>query len=109
MALAILGITLIAVFGAMRTCAGASHHARCVTRSVLLAETLLSDARNSETLAFETREGHEGLYRWQVRIASTPVENLGAVHVEVMWQEQQRQQKYELFSLIRMDSSASYE
>ncbi|GAG49590.1 unnamed protein product, partial [marine sediment metagenome] len=55
---------------------------------------------------FETKEGQEGLYRWKVQIAPTPVESLGAVHVQVKWQEQQRQQQYELFSLVQMKSFA---
>ena len=104
-ALAILSTSLIAIFGAMRTCSRAAHHTRMLTRSVLLAETKLAETRLTGNVAFETTEGREDLYRWQVRIAPTPVENLGAICVQVKWQEQQRRQQYELFSLVYMESS----
>ena len=100
--LAILSTTVIAVFGALRTCATAAHHTRMLTRSVLLAETLLVEARLSEIAVFETKKGREDPYQWQVRIVPTPIENLGAIHVQVRWQEQQREQQYELFSLVQM-------
>jgi len=103
-ALAILSVTIVAVFGAMRTCATAAHHTRMLTKSVLLAESLLAETRMSENTVYETREGRENLYQWKVQIAPTPVESLGAVHVQVQWQEQQRQQQYELFSLVQMKS-----
>ena len=103
-ALVISSITILAVFGAMRTCARAAHHTRMLTESVLLAESLLVEARLSENTVFETREGQDDLYRWKIQIAPTPVESLGAIHVQVEWQEQQRQQQYELFSLVQMKS-----
>lgn len=103
-AIALLSTTTIAVFCAMRTCSTAAHHTRMLTRSVLLAESLLVEARLAENTVFETKEGQEDLYRWKVQIASTPIENLGAIHVHVKWQEQQRQQQYELFSLVQMKS-----
>lgn len=103
-AIALLGITMIAVFGAMRTCSRASHHARMLTKSVLLAETLVCETVQSRHVAFETKQGQESPYRWKVRIVPTPVENLGAVHVQVTWREQQREQQYELLSLVHMKS-----
>jgi Tfp pilus assembly protein PilE len=101
-ALAILSITMVAVFGSMRTCAVAAHHTRMLTKSVLLAESLLAETMLSENTVYETREGRKDLYQWKVQIAPTPVENLGAVHVQVQWLEQQRSQQYELFSLVQM-------
>ena len=70
--------------------------------SVLLAETKLVETRLrlSENAAFETTEGHEDLYRGEVRVAPSPVENLAAIRVRVKWLEQQRKQQYELFSLF---------
>jgi hypothetical protein len=103
-ALAILSVTIVAVFGSMRTCAIASHHTRMLTKSVLLAEKLLAETMMSENTIYETREGREDLYQWKVQIAPTPVESLGAVHVQVQWLEQQRLQEYELFSLVQMKS-----
>lgn len=103
-ALVILSTTIIAVFGAMQTCATAAHHTRMLTRSVLLAESLLVETRLSGNTAFETREGKEERYNWKVQIVPTPVESLGAIHVCVEWREQQRQQQYELLSLVQMKS-----
>ncbi len=103
-ALTILGITIMAVFGVLRACSQATHHARMLTGSVLLAERLLTEIRLDENLAFETRNGGDGLYQWRVRVAPTPIEGLGAMHVQVTWPEQQRRQQYDLFSLTYMPS-----
>ena len=103
-AMTLLGITILAVFGALRTCAGATHHARLLTGSVLLAERLLTETCLDRNRAFETREGTEGIYQWRIRVVPTPVESLGAVHVRVKWPEQQRQQQYDLYSLVHMQS-----
>lgn len=102
--LAILSVTIIAVFGALRMCSRAAHHARMLTKSVLLAESLLVEKKISENMAYETTEGQDGLYRWTVQVAPTSVESLGAVVVRVQWAEQQRPQQYELVSLIQMKS-----
>lgn len=101
-ALAILSTSVLAVFGAMHSCLTASGHARMLTRSVLLAESLLTEARLNKDLTFETTQGQQGLYDWKVQIAPTPVENLAAIYVRVKWQRQQRPQQYELFSLLHM-------
>ena len=103
-ALTLLGVALVAVFGALRTCSRATRHARMLTDSVLIAERLLTEVRLDENRAFATCQGVEGLYRWRVRVAPTPVEGLGAVHIQVMWPEQQRPQQYDLFSLVCMKS-----
>jgi hypothetical protein len=73
-----------------------------LTRSVLLAESLLTEAMLSENTAFETKEGQEERYRWKVEIVPTPVDDLGAIRVQVRWLEQGREQQYELFSLVQM-------
>lgn len=101
-ALTILSVTMVAVFGSLRMCATAAHHNRMLTKSVLLAERLLTETMISDNTIYETREGSEDLYQWKIQIAPTPVENLGAVHVQVQWLEQQRLQQYELFSLVQM-------
>jgi general secretion pathway protein I len=103
-ALALLGIALLAVFGALRTCVQATYHARMLTGSVLVAERLLAEVRLDRQRAFATREGQTDFYHWRVRVAPTPVESLGAVYVRVTWMEQQRQQQYDLFSLVNMRS-----
>ena len=89
-AMALLGTSMIAVFGVLRTCATAAQHARMLTRSVCLAERLLVEATLQESPAFETVRGNEGHYTWDVQIAPTPVEDLGAVCVRVKWPEQGR-------------------
>jgi general secretion pathway protein I len=106
-ALTLLGIALLAVFGALRTCVQATHHARMLTGSVLVAERLLAEVRLDRQRAFATREGRTDLYRWRVRVAPTPVESLGAVYIQVTWPEQQRPQQYDLFSLVSMQSFAA--
>ncbi len=103
-ALAILSTTIVAIFGAMRTCSDASHHTRMLTRSVLLAESLLVQATLPQDKTFETRKGLNEPFHWKVRIAPTPVQDLGAIHVQVNWLEQHRPQQYDLFSLIQMKS-----
>lgn len=95
---------MIAVFGAMRTCAAAAHHSRMLTQAVFLAERLLVETKLEENLIFERRKGHDIPFSWEVRIVPTSVETLGAIHVQVNWLEQGRQQQYELFSLVQMRS-----
>lgn len=103
-ALAILGVATMAVFGALHACSQATHHARMLTGSVLLAERLLAEVRLDENRSFETRDGGNGPYQWRVRVAPTPIEGLGAIHVQVTWPEQQRRQQYDLFALAHMQS-----
>jgi len=101
-ALAILSISVLAVFTVMRTCSTAAHHTRMLTKSVLLAESLLTEAKLNKKIAFETAQGRQDPYSWQIQTAPTGVENLAAICVQVKWTEQQRQQKYELVSLIHI-------
>ena len=103
-ALAILSITIVAMFGALRTCSVAAYHARMLTNSVLLAESLLTEAGLQGHTAFETTEGQNNMYRWKVQIVPTPIESLGAICVQVEWLEQQRRQQYELLSLVQMET-----
>ena len=107
--LALLGFGLAAAFAALSSCSAAAHHARMLTRSVLIAERLLVEAQLSRRHAFETRQGQEGLYAWQVRLAPSSVDSLGAIHVQVTWPEQQRTQQYDLYSLIAMQSFAQWQ
>jgi type II secretory pathway pseudopilin PulG len=103
-ALAILSITMVAMFGALRMCSAAAYHARMLTNSVLLAESLLTEASLNGHTAFETTEGQNDIYRWRIQITPTPVESLGAICVQVEWHEQQRPQQYELLSLVQMET-----
>ena len=101
-AMTLLGTTITAIFYVLRTCSTVSNHTRMLTGSVFLAENLFTETRLNENTAFETTKGEDGLYSWEKKIAPTPVDNLGALHILVKWKEQQRQQEYELFSLIQM-------
>jgi Tfp pilus assembly protein PilV len=103
-AMALLGISMMAVFGALRDCAVASHHSQMLLGSVTLAERLMVDAKLEQAPAFEEREGTSGKYSWRVRIVPTPVEGLGAIDVRVLWSEQGRAQDYELRSLLSMQT-----
>ncbi len=103
-AMTLLGTTMTAIFYVLRTCSTISNHTRMLTGSVLLAESLFTETRLNENTAFETKEGEEGLYSWETKLVSTSIDNLGALHIVVKWKEQQRQQQYELFSLIQMKS-----
>ena len=101
--IAILGVSFLAVFGALRACGMAGHHTRMLTGSVLLAESLLTEAKLERVTAFETTKGQRHRYEWQVQVAATEIENLGAICVRVSWNEQQRLQYYELVSLVLME------
>lgn len=103
-ALALLATSVLAIFGALRTCAAAAHHARMLTQSVLLAERLLVSVRTSDTRAFETTQGREEPFEWTIQTAQTPVDDLAAVRVCVRWREQQREQEFSLRSLVQMKS-----
>jgi hypothetical protein len=103
-ALALLAISVLAIFSALRTCAGAAYHARMVTQSVLLAERLLVAAKAGETEAFGTTQGQQEPFAWTIQTVPTPVEDLAALCVRVRWQERQRQQEFELRSLVQMRS-----
>ena len=101
-ALTILATTLTAIFAAMRTCSTASHHTRMLTRAVFLAESLMTQSRLSQDISFKTTQGKQDPFGWLVQIAPTPVENLGAIHVQVKWHEQNRKQYYDLVSLTHI-------
>ena len=101
-AITLLGTTITAIFVVLRNCSIVSNHTRMLTGSVLVAENLLTETMMGENAAFETRQGEEGLYSWEIKIAPTPIDNVGALRVLVKWNEQQRKQKYELYSLVQM-------
>jgi len=107
--MALLGFGLAAAFAALSSCSTAAHHARMLTRSVLIAERLLVEAQLSRNHTFETRQGQEGLHAWQVRLVPSSVDSLGAIHVRITWPEQQRMQQYDLYSLIAMQSFAQWQ
>ena len=101
-AMAVLGVSTIAVFGALRTVSRAAYHTRMQTKAVLLAESLLAESRLSNDASYTTNQGTQGLYTWQVSIAPTSVEGLGKIMVTINWKEQQREQDYQLVSFMQM-------
>lgn len=104
-ALVILGTSCIAIITSMSVCSRAAQHAKMLTASVLLAERLLTETMLKKNLNFETTTGQQNLYKWQIQITPSPAENLGAVCVQVKWQEQGRLCQYELLSLVNINSS----
>ena len=69
---------------------------------VLLAETKLTEFMLVDSPVYETQMGVSRQFGWQVRVVPTAIENLAAVDVAITWNEQQRPQRYELFSLRKM-------
>ncbi len=103
-AMTVFGVSMIAIFGTMRTVSRAAYHARMQTKAVLLAESLLTDARLTKDTSYTTSEGTNERFMWEVLISPTPVEDLGVIRVAISWKEQQRDQKYELTSFLQMKS-----
>ena len=99
-ALGVMSTSLLATLGVIRSCSRAAYHSRMLDGSVLLAESLIGELHTTPPTAFEEIEGKKSPYQWQMILAETPVEGLAAVHIKITWQEQQRQQDYELITLI---------
>jgi len=102
--LCVLGFSMMAVFETLNACSIAAHHARMLTRAVLLAESRLVETRLTDTKAFASQEGEEGRFSWRAQVVPTPIGGLGAIRVQVTWREQERPQHYELRSLVRMQT-----
>jgi type II secretory pathway pseudopilin PulG len=98
-ALAILSTSMLAVFGVLSMCSRANGNSQRLTESVLLAESLLSEAMLENPVAYQTTKGQQGLFNWQVQTAPTEMDNLAAVSVQVTWLQQHRPQEYKLLSL----------
>jgi len=103
-ALAVLSASMIAVFGALRTCSAAALHSRMLTKAVLVAESCLVNTAIEENFAFSTTNGKTGRFNWQVKLIPTSLDNLAAVEVNVTWLEQQVKKQYGLVSLLKMKS-----
>ena len=101
-ALIILSTTMVAIFGALRASANASHHSRMQTQAVLLAETLMTETKLSEPTSYKSDDGHNERFTWKIQVSPTGVEGLGSVNILVAWKEQQREQVFELNSFVQM-------
>ena len=101
-ALAILSTSMLAVFGVLRMCLTANSSSQMLTKSVLLAESLLSETMLKRSIVYQTTQGSEGPFGWQIQIAPTEMDNLAAICVLINWQQQQRQGQFELFSLVHI-------
>jgi prepilin-type N-terminal cleavage/methylation domain-containing protein len=101
-ALVLLSTSFLAIFGALQVCSRASYHTRMLTEATLLSEKLFTEKRLKNQISFDTTKGSEGPFKWQVKVAPTEAENVGAIRVQVEWKEQNRPQKWELFSIIYM-------
>ena len=104
-ALAILGTSMLAIFGVLRMCATANTTSQRLTESTLLAERLLSELAIEKDITYQKVKGQEGVYTWQIQTAPTGIDNLAAVCVKIQWLQQQRSQQYELLSLIQIPVS----
>ena len=101
MALTILGVSIVAIFGLLQACGHATHHCDMLTRAALLAETLMVETKNETNLSFGSRQGQDprGSFVWRIQLAPTEEEQLAAIQITVRWLEQQREQRYDLVSL----------
>ena len=101
-ALAILSTSMLAVFGTLRMCTSANSASQRLTESVLLAERLLAEATLEDNVTYQTTNGREGVFSWQVHTAPTGMDNLAAVSVKIQWLNQQKPQEYKLYSLMHI-------
>ena len=103
-ALAILSTSVLAVFGVLRMCASANGTSQRLTESVFLAEKLLAETMLKENISFQTSEGKQGQFSWQIQTAPAGKDNLVAISVTVQWLDQQKPQQYQLYSLKHISS-----
>jgi prepilin-type N-terminal cleavage/methylation domain-containing protein len=101
-ALVILSTSMLAVFGVLRMCTVANSGSQRLTESVLLAERLLAETTLEDSITFRTTKGNKGQFSWQIQTAPTGMDNLAAVCVTVQWLNQQKPQKYQLYSLVHI-------
>ena len=101
-ALAILSTSMLAVFGVLRMCVTANSGSQRLTQSVLLAESLMAETTLDNNITYQTANGSEGLFSWQIQTAPTGMDNLAAVCITVQWLEQQKPQEYRLCSLMHI-------
>ena len=101
-ALAILSTSMLAVFGTLRMCVTANSNSQRLTQSVLLAERLMTETILDNNITYQTANGNEGLFSWEIQTASTEMDNLAAVCVTVRWLEQQKPQEYKIYSLMHL-------
>ena len=97
--LAIMATALLAVFTAMRSSASAVTQAKMLTKATMIAESLLSEVLIADDLTFNTSQGRTDRFKWKIQIATTPIENLAAVYIEVSWTFANGSRHYELLSL----------
>ena len=98
--LAILSTSILAIFGVLQTCLMANSNCSKLTESVLLAESLLSETMLQKTVTYQTLQGQDKIFNWEVQVAPTDIANLSSVCVRVKWLQQQRIQEFELFTLL---------
>lgn len=98
--MAILSTSMLAVFGVFRMCSKASVTSQRLTQSTLLAEKLLVETTLDNNLGYQTKNGTEGLYDWQVKTSQTEVESLALIEVTVQWSQQTNKKEYQLKSLL---------
>lgn len=100
-ALAVMSISVLAVFGVMRACSLASGQSTFLTESALLAERLVTETSLKKPVVYQTTQGTEGRLHWTIKVAPTGMDNLASLSVKVSPQ-QQPQRYFELLSLIHV-------
>ena len=103
--LAILSTSMLAIFGVLRMCSAAQDNCQQYAQAVLLAEKLLSQTSLKKTLLYQTIEGTEGKFNFQIETTATDTDNLSAVCIKIKWYQNQKEQNYSLFSLIPIPNS----
>ena len=100
-ALAVMSISVLAIFGVMRACSFASSQSIFLTESALLAERLITETSLKKPLVYQTTRGTEGRLHWTIIVAPTGMDNLASLSVKVS-PLQQPQRYFELLSLIHV-------
>ncbi|MCK5600270.1 prepilin-type N-terminal cleavage/methylation domain-containing protein [Candidatus Pacearchaeota archaeon] len=100
-ALAVMSISVLGVFGVMRACSFASGQSTFLTESTLLAERLVTETSHKKPVVYQTTQGTTGWLHWTITVTPTGRDNLASLSVKVSPQ-QQPQRYFELLSLIHV-------
>lgn len=101
-ALAILSTSVLAVFGVLRISLMANNNSQMLTKSALLAESLMSQTMLNKTVTYQTTQGKDEFFNWQIQVTPTDMDNLAAIAVKIQWIEQQKPQEFNLYSCVNI-------
>lgn len=103
-ALAIMSISLFAIFTTLRSAASAIHTKNIEARALLLAETKLNETKIGKLTSFETNSGKMDRFTWEVKISPTYNESLGLIKSSVSWMEKNIEYKARLNTFVKMQN-----